>query len=142
MPKGDSWIVRFHYPQNLKFLMFPRETSSKFLCFLETCSCCPGFTFMWRNDEGTLSFDGSNLKFEDSRGWIMNMIWRLVKDLDLPEFWPYGCLKVPKIENEASSTVRGSVIWQTFYLMGEKQPFLLCYFKVHVFYRVSHLKLT
>ena len=21
MPKGDSWIVRFHYPQNLKFLM-------------------------------------------------------------------------------------------------------------------------
>ena len=23
MPKGDSWIVRFHYPQNLKFLMFP-----------------------------------------------------------------------------------------------------------------------
>ena len=22
MPKGDSWIVRFHYPQNLNFLMF------------------------------------------------------------------------------------------------------------------------
>ena len=29
------------------------------------------------------------------------MIWRLAKDLDLPEFWPYGRLKGPKIENEA-----------------------------------------
>ena len=29
------------------------------------------------------------------------MIWRLVKDLDLPEFWPYGGLKVPKVGNEA-----------------------------------------
>ena len=29
------------------------------------------------------------------------MIWRLAKDLDLPEFWPYGHLKGPKIENEA-----------------------------------------
>ena len=28
------------------------------------------------------------------------MICRLVKDLDLPEFWPYGRLKGPKIENE------------------------------------------
>ena len=31
----------------------------------------------------------------------LNMIWRRVKDLDPPEFWPYGRLKVPKIENEA-----------------------------------------
>ena len=31
----------------------------------------------------------------------MNMIWRLVKDLSPPEFWPYGHLKVLKIENEA-----------------------------------------
>ena len=30
------------------------------------------------------------------------MIWRLVKDLDPPEFWPYERLKVLKIENEAS----------------------------------------
>ena len=29
------------------------------------------------------------------------MIWRLAKDLDLPEFWPYGRLKGRKIENEA-----------------------------------------
>ena len=29
------------------------------------------------------------------------MIWRLVKDLDLPELWPYGHHKGPKIENEA-----------------------------------------
>ena len=29
------------------------------------------------------------------------MIWRLVEDLDPPEFWPYGRLKVPKIENGA-----------------------------------------
>ena len=29
------------------------------------------------------------------------MIWRLAKDLDLPEFWSYGHLKGPKIENEA-----------------------------------------
>ena len=28
-------------------------------------------------------------------------IWRLAKDLDLPEFWPYESLKGPKIENEA-----------------------------------------
>ena len=28
------------------------------------------------------------------------MNWRLVKDLDLPEFWPYGRLKGQKIENE------------------------------------------
>ena len=28
------------------------------------------------------------------------MIWRLVKDLDLLKFWPYGRLKGPKIENE------------------------------------------
>ena len=32
---------------------------------------------------------------------MLNMIWRLAKDLDLPEFWPYGHLKDPKIENEA-----------------------------------------
>ena len=30
------------------------------------------------------------------------MIWSLAKDLDLPEFWPYGRLKGPKIENEVS----------------------------------------
>ena len=29
------------------------------------------------------------------------MIWIVAKDLDLPEFWPYGRLKGPKIENEA-----------------------------------------
>ena len=29
------------------------------------------------------------------------MIWRLDEDLDPPEFWPFGRLKVPKIENEA-----------------------------------------
>ena len=29
------------------------------------------------------------------------MIWRIAKDLDLHEFWPYGCLRGPKIENEA-----------------------------------------
>ena len=29
------------------------------------------------------------------------MIWRLAKDPDLPEFWPYPRLKGPKIENEA-----------------------------------------
>ena len=29
------------------------------------------------------------------------MILRLAKYLDLPEFWPYGRLKGPKIENEA-----------------------------------------
>ena len=28
------------------------------------------------------------------------MIWSLTKDLDLPEFWPYGRLKGSKIENE------------------------------------------
>ena len=28
------------------------------------------------------------------------MIWRIAKDLDLPEFGPYGHLKGPKIENE------------------------------------------
>ena len=42
----------------------------------------------------------------------LNMIWRFVKDLDLPKFWPYGGLKVPKIKNEALknnllSTLRG-----------------------------------
>ena len=31
----------------------------------------------------------------------MNIIWRLAKDLDLPEFRSYGGLKGPKIENEA-----------------------------------------
>ena len=30
----------------------------------------------------------------------LNMIWRLVKDLDPPDFCPYGRLKVPKIEND------------------------------------------
>jgi hypothetical protein len=29
------------------------------------------------------------------------MIWRLVIELDLPEFWPHGRLKGPKTENEA-----------------------------------------
>ena len=32
---------------------------------------------------------------------MLNMIWRLAKDLDLPEFWPYGQFKASKIENEA-----------------------------------------
>ena len=35
---------------------------------LETCSCRLGFSSMGRNDESKLFFDGSNLKFEDSRG--------------------------------------------------------------------------
>ena len=33
------------------------------------------------------------------------MIWILVKDLDPPEIWPYECLKVPKIENEALKNI-------------------------------------
>ena len=28
------------------------------------------------------------------------MTWKLAQDFDLPEFWPYGHLKGPKIENE------------------------------------------
>ena len=32
---------------------------------------------------------------------MLNMILTLANDLDLPEFWPYGRLKGPKIENEA-----------------------------------------
>ena len=36
--------------------------------------------------------------------WL-NMIWKLAKDLNQPEFWPYGHLKVPKIENEASKNI-------------------------------------
>ena len=32
---------------------------------------------------------------------IWNMIWRLSKDLGLPEIWPYGDLKGPEIENKA-----------------------------------------
>ena len=35
------------------------------------------------------------------------MIWRLAKDLDLPELWPYGRLKGPKIENEAQTSPKG-----------------------------------
>ena len=35
----------------------------------------------------------------------LNMIWRLAKYVDLPEFWPYGRLKGPKIENEASKNI-------------------------------------
>ena len=31
----------------------------------------------------------------------LELIWRLAKDLYLPECWPYGHLKGPKIENEA-----------------------------------------
>ena len=37
-------------------------------------------------------------------GWL-NMIWRLAKDHDLPEFWPYVRLKGPKIENETSKNI-------------------------------------
>ena len=33
-------------------------------CFIKTCR--PGFSFMGRNDESTLFFDGSNGQFEDS----------------------------------------------------------------------------
>ena len=35
----------------------------------------------------------------------LNMIWRLAKDHDLSNFWPYGRLKGPKIENETSKTI-------------------------------------
>lgn len=35
----------------------------------------------------------------------LNMIWRFAKDIDLPKFWPYGHLKGPKIENEASKNI-------------------------------------
>ena len=28
------------------------------------------------------------------------MVWRIAKDLDLPEFLPHGYLKGPKIKNE------------------------------------------
>ena len=34
----------------------------------KTCSCRQGFLSTGRNDKSTLFFDGSNLKFEDSRG--------------------------------------------------------------------------
>ena len=33
------------------------------------------------------------------------IIWSLAKDHDLPEFWPYGRLKGPKIENETSRNI-------------------------------------
>ena len=40
------------------------------------------------------------------RGWTWSGgVWRLVKDLDQPEFWSYGHLKDPKIENEASKII-------------------------------------
>ena len=32
---------------------------------------------------------------------MLNMILTLANELDLPEFWPYGRFKGPKIENEA-----------------------------------------
>ena len=48
-------------------------------------------------------FDDSNSWFENSKR--LNMIWRLVKDLDPPEIWSYGHLKDPKIENEASKNI-------------------------------------
>ena len=34
----------------------------------KTCSCRSEFLSMGRNNESTLFFDGSNFKFEDSRG--------------------------------------------------------------------------
>ena len=51
--------------------------------------------------------------FYDSNSWFadfrrLNMSWRLAKDHDLPEFWPYGRLKSPKIENETSKNI---VLW-------------------------------
>ena len=39
-------------------------------------------------DEIKIFLEDSKSWFEDSRGWAM--IWRVAKDLDLPEFWPYG----------------------------------------------------
>ena len=35
---------------------------------------------------------------------MLNMIWRLAKDLDLPEIWPYGYLMGLRIKNEAYKT--------------------------------------
>ena len=54
-------------------------------------------------DESTIIFDDSNSWFEDSKR--LNMIWRLVNDLDQPKFWSYGHLKDPKMENEASKNI-------------------------------------
>ena len=54
---------------------------------------------MGLNDEQTLFFWWFKFKIWGLQR--LNMIWRLFKDLDLPEFWPYGGLKVPKIKNEA-----------------------------------------
>ena len=54
-----------------------------------------------RNDESTIFFDDSNFWFED----LERLNMRLAKELDLPEFWPYGHLKGPKIENEASKII-------------------------------------
>ena len=55
------------------------------------------------NYESNIFFDDSNSWFEESKRLIM--IWRLVKDLDQPEFWSYGHLKEPKIENKASKNI-------------------------------------
>ena len=45
----------------------------------------------------------NDLRTLDFRG--LNMIWRLAKDHDLPEFWPYGRLKGQKIESETSKNI-------------------------------------
>ena len=133
MPKGDSWIVRLHHPQNLKFLMFLWETSSEFLCFLETFSCRPVFTFMRSNDESTYFFDGSNLKFEDSRGrtWSVD----LSKTLIYLNFDRSRKLKMKHYHKNQVQIDRGSVIWQTFHLIGKNN--LFCCAILQLFHKSS-----
>ena len=52
------------------------------------------------------------------------MIWRLAKDLDLTEFWPYGNLKGPKIENGASKNILSS--WHPFTKIAKRHKQVSC----------------